>query len=273
MDLFSCLSPFVFCSFASGSSGNCYYVGKQDEGLLVDAGIGMAQIKRCLGRIDLQLSQIKAILITHDHIDHIKGLEATVKAIGVPVFAHAECLKSAAMRKIVKNIGPELFRPIDTEQSFEICDIHIESFPVMHDGNGTLGYHFRLESRTLTIATDVGALDAVVKRYLKKSDSIVLEANYDSKMLHDGNYPYVLKQRVSGPFGHLSNDEAGRCIAELYRSDIKNIMLCHLSKNNNLPELAVRSVYQQLRRKHIAPSPNVSIFPLPRLKQTELIYL
>ncbi len=273
MDLFSCLSPFVFCSLASGSSGNCYYVGKHDEGVLVDAGISLSQIKRRLSRVDIHLSQVKAILVTHDHIDHIKGLGATAKAFNIPVYAHPACLQGLSVGKSTKTMDVTLFRPIEAEQSFEICDIHIESFPVMHDGNGTLGYHFRLENHTLTIATDVGVLDTVVKRYLKKSDSIVLEANYDTKMLHEGGYPYILKRRIAGPFGHLSNTEAGNCIAELYRPDIKNIMLCHLSRNNNTPELALRSVYQQLRKHRVGISPNVSIFPLPRFKQTELVYL
>ena len=183
MDLFSCLSPFVFCSFASGSSGNCYYVGKQDEGILVDVGINARQIVTSLRRNDLSMNRIKAVLITHDHIDHVKGLEVLMKNHPVPIYAHADCLEGLAEGNATKNVDSGLFREIETLQPFEICGITIEAFPVMHDGRGAVGYHFNYEGHTLTIAADIGMLDKVVKEQIRKADNLVIEANYDVEML------------------------------------------------------------------------------------------
>ena len=273
MDLFSCLSPFVFCSFASGSSGNCYYVGKQDEGILVDVGISASQVTKALQQIDVPWGNIKAVLITHDHIDHVKGLEMLVKSCPIPIYAHSDCLDGIAEGKATCNVDPQLFREIEPLQPFEICGITIEAFPVMHDGRGAVGYHFDYEGHTLTIATDIGMLDKVVKEQIRRANNIVIEANYDVEMLEKGSYPYILKQRISGPFGHLSNKESAHFISEIYSPEIKNIMLCHLSENNNTPECAMSCFYEQFRSKHIHPDVNTSIFPLPRHKSTGFIYL
>ncbi len=273
MDLFSCLSPFVFCSFASGSSGNCYYVGKQDEGLLVDAGVNAKQIVTGLVKNDLSMKNIKAILITHDHIDHVKGLEVLTKNTPVPIYAHSDCLQGLAEGNATKKVDSGLFHEIEPMQPFEICGITIEAFPVMHDGRGAVGYHFNYEGHTLTIATDIGMLDKVVKEQIRRADNIVIETNYDVEMLEKGSYPYILKQRIAGPFGHLSNEESARFVAEVYHSGMKNIMLCHLSENNNTPERAMQCLYQQFHKKHVRPDVNTSIFPLPRHKSTGFVYL
>ncbi len=273
MDLFSCLSPFVFCSFASGSSGNCYYVGKQDEGVLVDAGASAKQIISGLTKNDLHISDIKAILITHDHIDHVRGLEALSKTASIPIYAHSDCLQGLVEGNATKRVDTGLFRGIEPMQPFEMCGITIEAFPVMHDGRGAMGYHFNYEEHTLTIATDIGMLDKVVRKQIRRADNLVIEANYDVEMLEKGSYPYFLKQRISGPFGHLSNEESARFVAEVYHSGMKNIMLCHLSENNNTPERAMQCLYQQFRRKHVHLDVSTSIFPLPRNKSTGFVYL
>ena len=273
MDLFSCLSPFVFCSFASGSSGNCYYVGKQDEGVLVDVGISAKQILSVLLKNDLPLSQIKAILITHDHIDHVKGLEALTQALPVPIYAHSDCLQGIQEGNATKGVNMDLLRDIETMTPFEICGVTIEAFPVLHDGRGAVGYYFNYEGHTLTIATDIGMLDKVVKEQIRRADNIVIEANYDEEMLEKGKYPFYLKQRISGPFGHLSNAETSRFLAEIYHPGLKNIMLCHLSENNNTPERAMQCLYDHMRKKHVHLDVNTTIFPLPRHKSTGFVYL
>ena len=273
MDLFSCLSPFVFCSFASGSSGNCYYVGKQDEGVLVDAGISAQQIVKYLAQNDLSMDNIRAILITHDHIDHVKGLEVLTNKHPVPIYAHSDCLTGIAEGHATKKVDQKLFHEIETLQPFELCGITIEAFPVMHDGRGAVGYHFNHDGHTLTIATDIGMLDKVVKEQIRRADNIVIESNYDVEMLEKGSYPFILKQRIAGPFGHLSNKESARFIAEMYHPGIKNVMLCHLSENNNTPECAMSCLYEQLRMKHVRPDATTSIFALPRHKCTGFVYL
>lgn len=273
MDLFSCLSPFVFCSFASGSSGNCYYVGRQDEGLLVDVGISAKQLREKLLQVDLTMGNIRAILVTHDHIDHVLGLEGLEKAFPVPIYAHSDCLRGLHEGKATQRLDTSLFHEIEPLQPFELMGITIEAFPVMHDGRGAMGYRFGYEGHSLCIATDVGMLDRVVKEQLRKADNLVVEANYDVEMLESGPYTYVLKQRISGPFGHLSNEESARFLAEIYHPGIKNIMLCHLSENNNTPERAMLRLYEQFSRRHVRIDVGTSVFPLPRHKSTGFIYL
>lgn len=273
MDLFSCLSPFVFCSFASGSSGNCYYVGRQDEGVLVDVGISAKQVKEHLLKNDIALKSIKAILLTHDHIDHVLGLVHLTKDCPIPIYAHSDCLQGLVDGKATKHVDTSLFHEVEPMQPFEISGIQIESFPVMHDGRGAMGYYFNYEGHTLTIATDVGMLDKVVKEQLRRSENIVIESNYDPEMLEKGAYPFILKQRISSVFGHLSNLESARFVAEIYRPQMKNIMLCHLSENNNTPELALQCLYHQLSQRHVRLDLNTSVFPLPRHKCTGMVYL
>lgn len=272
MDLFSCLSPYVFCSFASGSSGNSYYVGSQHEGVIVDVGIFANDVKKGLTANDLSPDNIKCIFITHDHIDHVKGLQTLLKKHPIPVYAHPDCLQGLREGKATRDINPSLMHEIEPFQTLEIGTMQVTPFPVMHDGRGAMGYHFDCEGHTLTIATDVGVLDKDVKTYLQKADSLVIESNYDPEMLEKGPYPYILKQRIKGPFGHLSNFESARFVAENYRPEWKNILLCHLSENNNTPELALKCLYQHFRKAHVVPDPNTSILPLPRHKQTGFVY-
>ena len=273
MDLFSCLSPFVFCSFASGSSGNCYYVGRQDEGLLVDVGINAKKVKERLSQQDLTLDNIKAILVTHDHIDHVLGLEALTKGRAIPIYAHADCLQGLKEGNATKRLDPATFHAIEPLQPFELTGITVEAFPVMHDGRGAMGFHFGYEGHTLTVATDIGMLDKVVKAQVKRAHNIVIEANYDPEMLAHGPYPFLLKQRIAGPFGHLSNEEMSRFVAGMYHPGIKNIMLCHLSEHNNTPARALQSLYAQLAQRHVRLQPDTSVFSLPRHKSTGFIYL
>lgn len=273
MDLFSCLSPFVFCSFASGSSGNCFFVGTEDGGVLVDAGVTASRLKKELLKINIPIGCIKAILLTHDHIDHVKCLDPVTNMLGVPVYGHSDCIAGVLRGRATRIMDPSVFRPIDPMEPFEMCGITIEPFPVMHDGRGTMGYCFSFDGKSLTLATDVGMLDAYVETYLDKSESIVIESNYDEDMLWKGPYAYILKQRIAGPAGHLSNAEASRYIAKRYQKGLKNVMLCHLSEQNNTPELAMQSVYHHLRQQHLKVSPDVTVFPLPRQHSSGLIHL
>ncbi len=267
MDLFSCLSPFVFCSFASGSSGNCYYVGKQDEGIL---GImDLADKYKTMGvrtNADTPDDAKQAVEFGAEGIGLCRTEHMFFAPDRIGPFRRMICSETVEERE-------EALNEIEPMQPFEICGITVEAFPVLHDGRGAVGYHFNFEGHTLTIATDIGMLDNVVKEQIKRAENIVIESNYDKDMLENGSYPYILKQRISGPFGHLSNAEASRFIAEIYHPNIKNIMLCHLSENNNTPERALQCVYQHFRMKHVRPDVNTSVFPLPRHKDTGFVYL
>lgn len=270
MDLFSCLSQFVFCSFSSGSSGNCYYVGTTNEGVLVDMGVTMAKLETSLKRIDLTLSDIKALFITHNHDDHIKGLRPFLGKTYVSVYASPECV--ASLKEMFKEYS-DRFVEMPVYQQLKVSQLELESFPVSHDAAGNVGYFIECQSKRLAIVTDCGILDDVVRSYLCRATSVVLEANYDKRMLIRGSYPQVLKQRIMSGNGHLSNAETIDFVADNYNRPYDNIMFCHLSAHNNKPELLMRQFYFALRQRHIPLNRNVTVFPLSRSKQSLLVYL
>lgn len=273
MDLFSCLSPFSLCSLSSGSDGNAYYVENHSDAILIDAGIPVSAIESRLLEIGASMSQVKAIFLTHDHIDHVRGLVPLTRKYRIPVYGHCECLDALQEEKVTSDIDLSLLRPIASFGVVTIAGIEIEAFPVSHDAHGCLGYYLNADDRTLTIATDLGVIDMVAKDYLLRSDSIVIEANYDETMLKKGSYPFQLKRRIHSPFGHLSNDETARFVAEHYRNDMKNILFCHLSDNNNDPNLLMQMVRRQFRYNGIFPNNSTTIIPLPRTQRSERIFL
>ena len=270
MDLFSCLSQFVFCSFSSGSSGNCYYVGTTNDGVLIDMGITMTKLETSLKRIGLTLSNIKTLFVTHDHIDHVKGLGTFLRNTDVPVHASPECL--ASLRAMNGDFS-DRFVEMLVGQAVVVEQLEIISFPVRHDAAGNVGYYIGYQDKSLAIVTDCGLLDETVKSYLSRAKSIVIEANYDKKMLLKGSYPQPLKQRIMGEGGHLSNFEAIDFVVDNYNKPYDNVMFCHLSSNNNQPELLMRQFHYSLRQHRIPLNHNVTVFPLPRTKQSLLVYL
>lgn len=271
MDLFSCLSPLVFCSLSSGSDGNCYFIGTERQGVLVDAGISARSIKKMLGEVGYQMSQVKAVFVTHDHIDHIAGLQTLVNKHCIPLYADADCLEGIYRNYSTKDINKELCHTLEDKHSVD--GINVEPFAVSHDGRGAHGYYFEYEGSTLTIATDLGFISDENAGFLNRSDSIVIESNYDNDMLWNGPYTYLLKKRISSQVGHLSNTDAAAFIAKNYRPTMKNIMLCHLSANNNTTESALQTVYATARRNKVKFSAQTSVFALPRTTRTELIGL
>lgn len=272
MDLFSSIYPFTFCSFSSGSSGNSFFVGCGDEAILIDTGISASRIKKNLSEIDFSFSQIKGIFLTHDHVDHTKGLPVLQKMLQVPVYALPDCHEGIMKNPQTKNSNPSLFRAFDLQKKYTIAGMSIEAFKVPHDGNGAVGYHICCNDKKLTIVTDLGHINNTVSRYLNQSDSIVIEANYDEKMLNNGPYPLYLQKRIKSDFGHLENCVTADFLAKNYRSSIKHILFCHLSQANNTPEIVIKTVNQRFEECGINTN-NTIIRPLPRLSRTELIYL
>ena len=270
MDLFSSLSQFVFCSFSSGSSGNCYYIGKEEEGVLVDMGITMTKLETSLKRIGLTLNDIKALFITHDHIDHVKGLKSFLRNTDICVFASPKCVSSLC--EICSDYS-DRFVEMPVGQVLNIADMDFVSFPVCHDANGSVGYFIEYQSKSIALVTDCGKLDEVVKSYLYNATSIVIEANYDKRMLLAGRYPDMLKQRIMNGSGHLANMEAVDFVADNYDKPYDNIMFCHLSAHNNNPDLLMRQFYFALRKRRIQLNHNVTVFPLPRTKQSLVVYI
>ena len=230
------------CSIASGSSGNCIYVGNEGTHLLVDAGISKKRIDAGLDALNVKGEDINGIFITHEHVDHIQGLGVFLRKYEVPVYGTKGTIEGI---KKCRNLGklPEgLLHEIPTDEDFIVGDITVHPFKISHDANEPSGYRISSGSKAVAVATDLGIYDQYIVNKLKNLNAIVLEANHDIHMLEVGPYPYPLKRRVMGEKGHLSNELSGRLLCDILHNDLKCVVLGHLSKENNYEELAYETV-------------------------------
>lgn len=248
------------CSIASGSSGNCIYIGNNNTNLLIDAGISGKRIEKGLESIDVDPSTLDGILITHEHSDHVSGIGVMARRYGIPLYATAETINAILRIKSIGKIPEQLFQYVEPDTSFEINDMLVNPFSISHDACNPVCYTFKSDGHKIGIATDLGKYDDYIISNLLGSDVLLLEANHDINMLEVGSYPYHLKRRILGDRGHLSNDNSGRLLCQLFNEKLKCIFLGHLSKENNYPELAYETVKLELEQY----SQNV-------MKQTKLI--
>lgn len=262
---------FNFCSLSSGSSGNCYYLGNDSQGILIDAGISATAIRKFLRDIDIPLKNIMGILITHNHIDHIRGLEVLTRKNNIPAFTTDEIWKSIYSRKV--RISTDCIREISLQQRFNIAGLVIEAFPVNHDAPQTIGFQISTGDKKITIATDLGHICEIAAPYIKAANLLVIESNYDEQMLDDGRYPYFLKARIRSERGHLANQETSAFIADNFSEELSHICLAHLSINNNSPERALETLEKALSDRGIARSESLQISVLNRNSPSEIINL
>jgi len=234
------------CSIASGSSGNCIYVGSDTTHLLVDVGISGKRIESGLKELELSGSDVDGILITHEHSDHIAGLGVLARKYGIPIYGSKGTI--AALREIpgLGNVDDELFAELEADRKKVIKDLTISPMRISHDAGEPLAYRVSYGTRKVAVCTDLGVYNDYTVECLKGLDALVLEANHDVKMLQVGPYPYYLKQRILGERGHLSNENAGRLLSRILHDNMKAISLGHLSKENNLPELAYEAVRMEI---------------------------
>ncbi|MBK5719587.1 MBL fold metallo-hydrolase [Dysgonomonas sp. Marseille-P4677] len=268
-DLFT-QRKYKFFSFGSGSSGNCYYLGTNEHGILIDAGIGIRNIQKALREYGIAFEKIKAVLVTHDHADHIKTVGCLGDKYNIPIYA-TETVHQGIQRN--KGVQANLFqskRVIEKEILFSINDFEITAFDVPHDSIENVGYHIKLEDQTFVLITDIGRITDKIREYASKANHLVIEANYDEYMLQAGRYPYHLKERIANGSGHLSNRLSAEFIASIYNDNLKNIWLCHLSQDNNHPELAFKTVEQALLSNGIDVGKNVRLEALSRYKVSGL---
>ncbi|MCD8153454.1 MAG: MBL fold metallo-hydrolase [Clostridiales bacterium] len=234
------------CSIASGSSGNCTYVGSDRAHVLVDVGISGRSIERGLNQLDVTTKDVDAILITHEHSDHIKGLGVLSRKYQIPIYTTGGTV-DAMMRGGTLGKMPEgLFREIREDEPFQIQDLTINAFTIPHDAAQPVGYRLECERESIGIATDLGKYNDYIVDHLQNLDAVLLEANHDIHMLQVGRYPYYLKQRILGDRGHLSNENAGKLLCRLLHDNLKAIFLGHLSKENNYEELAYETVCSEV---------------------------
>ena len=225
------MSLFI-TSLNSGSNGNCYYIGNETEAVLVDAGISCREIEKRMKRLGLQMKKVKAVFISHEHSDHIKGLPTLAKKYRLPVY-----ITDATRRNGRLDFETNLSRLFIAHEAVWIGSLSVKAFPKFHDASDPYSFLVSSDQVSVGVFTDIGKPCKNVIRYFKQCHAAFLEANYDEEMLHNGNYPSHLKKRISGGLGHLSNREALELFMNHRPRFMSHLLLAHLSENNNSPEL------------------------------------
>lgn len=239
------------CSIASGSSGNCIYTGSDATHILIDAGISCKRIEEGLSVLGIKMAEIDAIFITHEHADHINGLGVIARKYGIPIYATAGTIREIKKTASLGEIDGSLFNCIRADEKCIIKDMLFYPIRTSHDAAEPVAYRVSHDKKKIGIITDLGCYNDYTVECLKDSDALYLEANHDINMLQVGPYPYFLKQRILSDKGHLSNEAAGKLLSRLINSRLKAVVLAHLSKDNNLPELAYEAVKLEIMMSDI----------------------
>ena len=249
---------FKFCNLYSGSSGNSSLVESDNAKILVDCGTSCKKISEALDSLD-------GILVTHEHLDHIKGLSVISKKYHIPVYINEETFNNLGIDTSI--IDKKYFV---NNENFSIKDLLIHPFSIPHDAANPCGFSISNGTNKISIATDIGHMNNSIIDNLAGSSFILLESNYETELLKYSRYPYSLKKRILGPNGHLSNEDAGKTISVLAKNGVSNIALGHLSKENNFPELAYKTVLENIINNKI-DSNNLSISVAHRDKPDNMI--
>ena len=261
-----------FCSLYSGSSGNSIFIASDNAKVLIDAGLAGKKIDDALKHIGEESSSIDGIFITHEHIDHIKGVGVLSRKYDIPIYANDNTW--AVMEKNIGKIKEHNIRIMDRRSSITINDLEIRSFNIPHDAIAPVGYTVSYAGKNASVVTDFGVFTEEIRDNIIDSDIILLESNHDVNMLRMGPYPYKLKLRVLGENGHLSNEDCGSAIVSLLKNDKKKqIVLGHLSGTNNHPDLAYQTVVDVLSANGIRPGDNVILQLASRHNPSEIILL
>lgn len=230
------------CSIASGSSGNCIYVGDEHTHLLVDAGISKKRVEQGLCELDVKGEELNGILVTHEHIDHIQGLGVFCRKYEVPIYATKGTIEGIKRCNSLGKLPEGILHEVQIDEKFTLGSFDILPFAISHDANEPSGYRIEDGTKAMAVATDLGTYDDYIVKHLKNLNAVVLEANHDIHMLEVGPYPYPLKRRVMGDKGHLSNESSGRLLCDILHDKLQSVILGHLSKENNYEQLAYETV-------------------------------
>jgi phosphoribosyl 1,2-cyclic phosphodiesterase len=241
-------SSLYICPLSSGSRGNCLHISTEQNALLIDVGLSGVEIERRLATKGFYPQDLTAIVITHEHSDHVKGAGILSRRFNIPVYINKDTYQACS------NIGKiEKLEFFECGKSFNIDTIKINPFSISHDAKDPVGLTLEYEGKKLGIATDLGIVTTLVKEHLKECSLLYIESNHDPEMLINGPYPWHLKQRIKSRTGHLSNPDTRDLLAELkYRNNnLKHVILAHLSEENNTPEKALKTVQQGLNGSDI----------------------
>jgi phosphoribosyl 1,2-cyclic phosphodiesterase len=237
-----------FCPLASGSKGNCIYLGTENTKILIDAGLSAKSIVAKLQQINVDIADIDAILISHEHSDHIQGLRVLAYRMGIPVLANTETAKG-----IVEHFHDcPKFKIFSTGERFEFGDLEIHPFSIQHDTLDPVAFTIRLNSLKLGFCTDLGFVTSLVANQLRDCDYLYVEANHQPSMVHASSRPMVYKQRVLSRSGHLSNEACGNLLTQVAHPGLKHVHLAHLSSECNTPEVAIQVVQNILQNNGIS---------------------
>jgi phosphoribosyl 1,2-cyclic phosphodiesterase len=232
-----------FCPLASGSKGNCIYLGTPHAKILIDAGISVKMARARLAELNVALEEIDAIIITHEHSDHIRGLEGLACRLGIPIFANSDTAKAiyATLTECPK------FKIFTTGEAFSFGEIEIHPFSIQHDAVDPVAFTLRIDNLKLGFCADLGFVTTLVRSHLMDCDYLYLEANHQPSMVHSSPRPLVYKQRVLSRQGHLSNDECAELLSQILTPRLKHVHLAHLSSECNSPDLALQIVGEKLK--------------------------
>lgn len=267
-------NELIFRCLASGSDGNCYYLGTRNKGILIDAGIALRNIERDLHEMSLNISkQIIGVLVTHDHADHIRSVGKLSEKYNLPVYATR--LVHEGMER-----NPGLQRKLrENKQFFEVGkqwllgDMVIDSCVVSHDSTQCVAFHIQTHDQHFVLITDCGMPNETIASFIRQANHIVIEANHDEDILLKGSYPSFLKERILSDIGHQSNHTCGRLLSENYHRGLRNIFLCHLSEENNRPVVAHDTITQYLQGLGLIENHDFSLRVLDRLTPSQVFVL
>ncbi|SFL62547.1 MBL fold metallo-hydrolase [Halanaerobium salsuginis] len=254
---------------ASGSKGNCTYIRAGEHAVLIDAGLSGKKIEQRLSQLDRDPAELDALLITHEHKDHIKSIGVLSRRYDLPIYANQGTWQAAESEiGRVKKENCRIF-----EQDFMIGDLAFEAYPVSHDAEAPVGYICRAADRKIVLATDTGVMSAEIISRLRGADFFVLESNHDLEMLMTGRYPYFLKNRIKGTEGHLSNDDTAAILPQLVRDNFPTVVLAHLSEENNNPKVAYITVNNALKEAGLKVGRDLQLGCASQKKSTPLFKL
>lgn len=265
-----------FTTLASGSSGNAILVGEDNRHLLVDCGISGKSLLYNLARLNIPDSEIEGIVVTHEHIDHIRGVGVLARKLKIPIYATTGLWEamSPSLGKIAEN------QRIEVRDSFSCAGLDVLLYPTSHDSRESYGLkvsrskHKDKGNLAVGIATDSGRITEEMHQHLKGCDALVVEANYDDERLWKGSYPWYLKKRISGHYGHLENKQLAEGLSEWIEGNTQRVMLAHLSEENNTPEIALSTVLRILKELNTSKRcPDVQVQVAPRYTPHELVIL
>lgn len=248
--------------FGSGSSGNCYYLCNEDENeaILIDAGVGIRRLRKYARENEFDFSNIKGLLITHDHADHIRSAGVFTQEFNIPAYTTDNIHRAIASNtNHLKTIDPANTATVSVGAGFAIGSFRITAFPIPHDSTENVGYEIRVGDKTFTIMTDVGMPTDPIKEHIRRANYLVIEANYDEEMLRNGPYPHHLKERITRGTGHLSNVQTAHLLLENIHPGLTHVWLCHLSQENNHPELARKTIEYHMKNFGIIPGVDFSL--------------